>query len=279
MKTIRGIFCVFILIGGLLSQACGEAQSPAPTSTIKSQQSTPQPQKLQTATSSTADQRDYFPIDIGREWTYDIKTWKVKPIIFDNVTILRGSSSYRKFFYAGSINPHAGVENYRLKMKIKGPFQEEQRLMSVELEVLEDSLGLFRYFTQVFWGLENFSLSGSQTGMLQAVRYSTDKFMADYPDLQLRSTDRINSEKVIFVWGGGGMIREDRDSIFFVGIDNNVPGYQGVPLSHFIRKVYSDKSAKVMVFSEDSWYAFKKGLVLLEQRIGGEISMVWQLSK
>ena len=76
------------------------------------------------------------------------------------------------------------------------------------------------------------------------------------------------------------------DVLIFVGVDTNVPGYQGLNCLHFTRQVsakeisggenpdYLDKG-----FAEDTWFAKDKGLVRFEQKIDGQTSMVWTLEK
>ncbi len=271
MKTIKGVCIVFILIIGLLLSGCGRKSKVE----SESQETVSKPEAPSQQTSEV-DPSDYFPMDIGREWTYNIKLGKVSPMILEDVIIAKDNKPYN-FSHVGPINVSAG--NYRLKMRVVEPYSEELRsLGGVGVEILEDELGFYRFVSQIFWRRESPTFIGSQTSILQSLIYSDSELMSVYPYPQLEDADSIHSYRTIFIWGGGGIEQEDEEeSFFFIDVDKNVPGWQGVPCYHFTREAKSDESTGSESITEDYWYAPKKGLVRLEQRVKGEISMTWTL--
>jgi len=271
MNKIKITLFVFVLLAGLILQGCAKTGSQEPQ-TSEMTPSTTKPSTTPQSPTSAAD-LDYFPMDVGREWTYKIEIGKVKPMIYENVAIIKGNDDYYYFPLVGSLNASSDADCY-LKIMVKSPYQEAERLMSVELEVLEDDLGIFRFNTKLFWGMEGFS---SQTAILQAVEYANGNLMSVYPYPELANAEEVVSERVIFLWGEGRIVQEDKDSFGFRNIDKNVPGYQGIPCWHFLREVHPDKSTQAKSFTEDYWYAPEKGLVRLEQKVEGIISMVWIL--
>lgn len=219
---------------------------------------------------------DYFPMDIGREWAYDIKLGKVAPMLLEDVIIVNNNEPYN-FSLVGPINAN-NAESYSLRMQIVEPKLEQVPSGAVEVKILQDELGLYRFVDSIFWHKESLSISGSQSGVLQSYMYSVPELMAVYPYSQLKDASSVHSNRNIFIWGGGGIVSDDKEeSFFFIGMDNSISGWQGIQLAHFTRKANSDESSGSKSITENYWYAPNKGLVRLEQTVEGEISMTWTL--
>lgn len=235
----------------------------------------------------SSDLWEYFPMNTGTEWTYNIKIENVQPVIAETIWMIGKENYYITERDVIKIN---SGENARLRIKVKGPEQETHRPGTVELEILEDDLGLFRYVKQIFWArkLNPPGAFGGVTGLDLVIDYSADQLMKTYTTLsqQLQDATSIHSSRVIF-FGNQDMAMIEKDigddkieTLTYSGLDSNVPGYQGIPCLHFSRQVYPPVNhPEIETITEDSWYAKGKGLVRFEQKVGNQPSMTWTLEK
>jgi len=227
------------------------------------------------------DPRRYFPMEVGREWTYDIAVGSAEPMICEDVVVAKGGEPYN-FSLVGSIHVSGEGTPSRLRMRVVAPAQEELRAGSVEVKVLEDDLGLFRFVQRILWHWENLSPPGgmgSMSGVAQSFLYSAPKLMSAYPYDVLRDAESVHSTRTIFIWNFGRIEQEDKEEVFsFLGVDSDVAGWRGIPCLHFVREATSDRSTGSVSLTEDCWYAPDEGLVRLEQRIAGKLSMTWTLA-
>ncbi len=278
--TILAItFCILLVTGCTTTPAT--TNSPGSVSTI------PLPDgKTSLSSYESSDLWEYFPMDTGAEWTYNIKIDDVKPARAEEIWIT-GKEEYYHFSDRVFFNPISGVKNYHLRIKVKGPEQETQRPGTIELEILRDDLGLFRHANQIFWGKQlNPSGWGGNNIMEMGIEYSADSLMKFYPEYsqQLKDASSVHSSRVIF-FGGRNMAKMDKsigeskiETISCLGLDSNVPGYKGIPCLHFFREVYPPvDSPEIKTITEDSWFAKGKGLIRFEQKVGGKPSMTWTI--
>lgn len=261
----------FLLIAGCSQpQAAPKASGSVPAS-IKD--------KPITVSSDNTNPLDYFPMDIGDEWTYTIIPGNANPVIHEKVYIVQDKEIY-SFPYRQIIHTVPG-QAYVLKIRVKGLFRGGQRPNSVELDVLQDDIGLFRDTTGVYWGMMDNPTGTGLQAMEQAASYSKESIAGVYHYSELDQATLIHSYRMIFIWAGSRIESQDGESVSYLGIDNNVPGYSGTPCYHFLREVPAIKSSVpgFYAFTEHTWYAKGKGMVRLEQKVDGQTSMVWTLDK
>lgn len=231
---------------------------------------------------------DYFPISVGVKWVYRIEIGEIEPLNYRETSWPLGE---REVTYAtrGRFLPlqQRTRKTFLLEMRVKGRAAQQGPLKypaGVELEIVQDELGIFEDSKQVFWAItqDRFmahevvtyppdtspcGLGGPWGSWGQEEGYSMKLvFFADKPGIQI------------------GLGKDPIDTLLFTGIDTQVPQYEGTPCLHFVREVKSsekkqgeDRSHLDKGFSEDTWFAREKGLVRLEQKVDGNTSMVWTL--
>jgi hypothetical protein len=271
MEKIGFIILVCILAACLILPGCAQSEISSQPAISKSP---PVTQSLEPSATNEPqlNELDYFPMDVGMEWTYNIKVGKAQPRIYENIYAKKSEGSF-SFPMTGPFTASEGLE-YRLKLKIKNAYMPDKILSAFELEVLEDGIGFFRNNTKLVWSIQGF---GNNAAVVQGAEYANGNIMQIYPYPELKSAEKITSQRIIFLWGKGRIVQEDRDSFGYKGIDKNVPGYEGIACWHFLREVNPAKFEGAKPFTEDYWYAPKKGLVRLEQKVEGITSMVWTL--
>lgn len=244
------------------------------------------------------DPREYLPSKPGTTWTYDIKVGKAEPLNYEEVLWNQGDgkivmASRGRFW--GFLNNKA-KEDFRLKMRVKGPAAKQggmQYPIGIELEILEDGLGVFKHEKQVFWAA---TVSGGLMAH-QVVTHGPDSSGAPSggPWGSWGAEDGYSME--IFLFGkkpGTEVSMRETDSLLFIGNDA-VPG-QNTSGLHFLRTVKPAKKESGEVkklieeksegmnplgkgFTEDKWFVRGRGLVRLEQRVDGVVSMTWVLKE
>ncbi len=281
MKIIKGALVVLVVVLLTLS-ACG-VENNGKSSTISIEKAQP---KITTGSLS-----DYFPIDTGREWTYKITIGQTEPIYYYETNWPMGETgvSYAtigRFMPLVDENP---PKNFLLKIKVKGPATEQGPVhypIGVELTIEEDSLGIFDYPEEVFWAIT--TAKGFMVN--QVVTYSPfsglGPMTGPFGGSGGWAGENGFSMRVLFFEAEPGTsvgVYESPDRIYFKGPDINLPGYPGKLCLHFQRKVALSKENKDESdsigrdFTEDTWFAKGIGLVRLEQRVEGTISMIWTL--
>lgn len=226
---------------------------------------------------------DYFPTDIGREWTYKIQIGEVQPIQYRETIWPFGKASIT-YSYTGifrNIFTNKIPKNPVLQIKIKKQVSQlgkSDRPIGLKLTVVKDDAGIFEYSDEVFWVITN----SGRFIVKQIVTYSP---LEDPGAPSILGSDGF-SNRILFFEGEPGVgagIENSPDILFFHGIDTNVPGYKGTPCLYFQRvvKIGDEKSKSVNSlsrdFTEDTWFCKKIGLVRFEQKVEGKNSMTWIL--
>lgn len=237
--------------------------------------------------------KDFFPTQVGLKWTYEITVGDAEPLRYHKTSWPQGDKmvviSYRGFLLT-NVN-WEGKKRFNLIIRSKNPAAKHVLLKNakgVELEVIQDELGVFEYAKQVFWAIS----TGRGFMVLLVVTYdplSTPFAPTEFLWDGLGQGDGY-SKRLLFFSGrpgtGMGYGKDLTDKLIFDGPDANVEGYAGQTLLRFIRSVgkvkkKGEQSESVLdrAFTEEMWYAKGKGLVRLVQKVGGKVSMTWTLSK
>jgi hypothetical protein len=164
--------------------------------------------------------------------------------------------------------------------------------------VSQDTLGVFRSSKAVYW------LPAEGGGVNLFVEYAARTPGVPGADHAMDGGIGIAARTVFFPPGASPdpKVPSEQDKLRFAGMDRNVPEYEGVSCLHFVRtvgtrpeedgsaaffdemmereigrKVSSDSPTRP--FSEDMWYAPGKGLIRLEQKVGGKTTMIWRLEE
>ena len=226
---------------------------------------------------------DYFPMRVGTTLSYTIEMGYVEPISYEEFVWPGSTSSNRRDFEAIGTNEPKKI--FLLDLKIKDPeknYEQMKNLHGVEDVVEKDELGIYKNAKQVFW-----AINPDNSMCLEIAVCPPKKSIA--PDdvdkdgisekallFQVKSDKKINRNK---------NFKGSHDTLLFAGI-KNIPG-SDIPALHFIRNVKvgfpdSEKAETFTLsihkaFEEHSYFVKGKGLVYLEQIIGGNTSMIWKL--
>ncbi len=231
---------------------------------------------------------DFFPTQVGLKWTYEIIVGDAEPLRYNETSwpLIDKSVTYanRGRFLTSLTN--VGKKRFNLIIRSKATAAKQGPIKypkGVELEVLQDELGVFEDAKQVFWAISTEGrfmahlvitydpsvapIGGAWGGWGQGDGYSMRLlFFGDRPGSRI------------------GMGEEPTDMLLFDGLDSNVESYAGQALLHFIRSVGGANGEQFgseylkCAFTEEMWYANGKGLVRLVQKVGGKTSMTWTLS-
>jgi len=232
---------------------------------------------------------DYFPMEVGTEWTYQITLGETEPMHYEEVGWPQPSGgtlhyAQRGFFYQAMVDDHP--DSFLLKIKVDSVAEEQGPLSyptGVKLAILQDDLGIFEYVSQLYWAVSD---PRSEVTIIQQVcMYPPDTPGAPGgPWGSLGIEDGYSVRIILFGEepGIGVSFEDSPDMLYFVGIDKDVPGYSDTICLHFKREVKlseDDGSGAVLDkdFTEDTWFAKGIGLVLLEQKVMGQNSMTWRL--
>lgn len=233
---------------------------------------------------------DFFPSQVGWTWTYEITIGDAEPLRYNETAWPLGDkwivyATRRRF---PPVVKGEGEKTFHLVIRSKATATKQGPLeypIGIELDVVEDELGVYEDAKQVFWAISTSGRfmahlvttydprsapGGSRGGAWgrwgQEEGYSMRLiFFGDQPGTQI------------------GMGNEPADKLLFEGIDTNAEGYAGQPLLRFIRSVEGsrdDQSDRILdrAFTEEMWYAKGKGLVRLVQKVEGKTSMTWTLT-
>jgi len=229
------------------------------------------------------DPSDYFPVSVGTKWTYNITVGETQPMSYYEAAWPIGD---RHISYAMTgYYPEAVKGTYRLVVRVKSKTDRQGPLeyrLGVELEVLEDELGVFRDAKQMFYAIS--------TARLYMANLVVTYDARDGPPIgswRGGSSHEGYSVRLIFFGAKPGTLigvgQNPSDLLLFKQLDTGVGARHGAPAMHFVRTVAknSDDDANVgdsnELFTEHMWYAKGKGLVLLKQSINGRTSMTWSL--
>ncbi|MCD4685936.1 MAG: hypothetical protein K8S97_08370 [Anaerolineae bacterium] len=222
---------------------------------------------------------NFLPAEVGSQWTYKIEIGDMAPLRYDEVIWPIGDTavvSRASGLFSGLFVGAATADVFWLTLQVKGtatqqgPFEYDN---GVELEILRDDLGVFEDAEQVFWTI---SPGEYQARVMEIVTYPA--YLA--PD-DLAQEDGFSARLILLdclpgvyqeglVWG-----EESTDILHSLVHDIQFPQYEGTTVLHFQRVV--EYEGFWGGFTEDTWFAEGIGLIRLEQRVDGVISMIWTL--
>jgi hypothetical protein len=217
---------------------------------------------------------DYFPLTLGTEWRYNIDYIHFPPLSYSEIFWPKNTPTESEV--RGEVYFPKRSGNH-MTIKIVNTTSSHQ----AEIKVLEDDLIMFDYVTKITWtGIE-----GNKTGFVQTVYYSPHRNSRCIGPYARCVWEEGFSKNIIFFEGktkDSLTLNYGKDSITFLGYDNNVPDYADIPCMHFQRHVMSEpviESILDIEFTEDTWFAPKKGMIRLEQKNEGETTLVWTLER
>ncbi|MDD5098239.1 MAG: hypothetical protein PHD31_00765 [Candidatus Pacebacteria bacterium] len=221
-------------------------------------------------------QWNYFPNQTGTEWNYKIML-SGEPIRYTEALMYSNGGIYctRDFYNDKDVTTHY------LKFRITGVNSNPKSLSYDEvknIKIIEDTLGVF----------------SNNAGAAIAKKDDT-AFLLLAHKIDVLSPDYLLTERLLFFTGDvdDTLIKSHKgilspDGLSYSGMDTNVPGYEGQKCMHFTRLVKFNlknglnghhQIGTEKDFTEDTWFAKDKGLIRLEQKIDGKISMIWTLEK
>jgi len=234
------------------------------------------------------DVADYFPIDVGREWTYKVTFGEANPLFYQEVFwSLSGDKSVhdRAIRWIDSSPGEEGL----LKMKIERQAVTQGPLswpIGVKLVILKDELKLFKNQKEIFWAITK----DGGFFALQITTYSPESFQLSGSYQSIPIGDGV-SKKIAFFDAKPDTsknIEDSPDELYFKGVETNLIGYGGISCLHFQRQVALSTIAQKYYnlspqpeekdFTEDIWFAKGIGLVRLEQMVKNKSSEAWEPS-
>ncbi|PIR94846.1 hypothetical protein COT95_01945 [Candidatus Falkowbacteria bacterium CG10_big_fil_rev_8_21_14_0_10_37_6] len=231
---------------------------------------------------------NYFPCEVGNEWTYDIKIGSKYPL-YRNITkwpLGDGEISYLNCGYLAIMETEK-VQNPKLILKVKQKAEKQGPLEypnGYEIEIIQDDIGIYRDAEQVFWCI-------SKSGRYQVIEVVTyPSFRSPARSGQWGSWDNGNGytmKLLMFGESPGIMISIESHSpakLYF----NGPAGNNKLEFIRIYEKTNDDdndlptkKTAGEHLdsaFTEKLLYEKGKGLESLVQMMGDEFLMSWSLS-
>jgi len=219
---------------------------------------------------------DYFPTKTGQRWEYNITLGISEPIQFRLTSWPMGEKvmnmvSRSRFRVAMDKNR----QKFPLKLitRVKGPVEKAgpYKWAPVELAIEKDDLGVYEDAKKVFLiHTADYALA------LQVVTCPADGPGAPRGGWGGWGQEDGYSSQLMFFASRPGIQKSsiDDDALLFVGFDGPYLRFRRTVKSHDESR---DPSILDAGFTEDMWYAKGKGLVKLEQKVNGKISMTWKL--
>lgn len=218
---------------------------------------------------------DYFPTEKGCRWEYEITIGKAEPLQFRITTWPMGDKGVRmatRSRFLPLISSGNPKSSFILAYSIKGPVEKAgpYAWSPVELKIERDDLGIYKDVKNVYL------IHAPDYLSMEVVTYSPDSPGAPGGTWGSWGQEDGYSDRIIFFADKPMIARSiiDSDMLLFLGLD-------GKEL-HFCRQVSAEEKSEDVLgsaFTEDLWYAKGKGLVKLQQKINGEVSMTWNLKK
>ena len=220
---------------------------------------------------------EYFPTATGTRWEYDITLGEAEPLSFRTVSWPLGEDRAAIYATRGLFRGTFSGESkeFKLVLRVKGPAEKQGPLqypLSVELEIEKDELGVFEDATQIFWAIT----SSGRYMVTEVVTYPSDSPGAPSGSWGMWGQEEGAALRVFFFGERPGIAigvgKDSPDKLLF-------DGPEGSQL-HFVREVEADEDGEHYLssgFTEDMWFEEGRGLVRLEQKVGGKASMTWEL--
>ncbi len=237
---------------------------------------------------------EYFPTDVGRKWTYKIKTFGEdnKPLNTEVVIWPSGANSiaYKSVgiylnFKDRNTEEHDLILQVKDKAKKQGPFAFES---GVEVEILKDDLNIYGTLhserNKLLWA----PTSSGSFNVFQVIEHDPSRSPNSGPWGSYGSEPGYSTRIIFFGEKPGTCMSlgsESEDKTLFIGPEK----YKGIQSLHFKRMVAHkpnlNKSVKKSEtenyfessFTEDAWYGRGVGLMYLEQKVADKVTMVWNL--
>jgi hypothetical protein len=237
---------------------------------------------------------EFFPSSPGSRWEYTIEVQQSPPVWYRLTSWPVGGDRAVRYesrgFYRAAVPGNDRPKQYTLdlRVKAKAPSQGPLRYpLGVELEITRDDLGVFDGRQQVFWAITD-GRGGSGYSVIQVETFSP-RAMPGAPTGHFGGWGQEDGDaqrQLFFAEEPMTSIRsgsEPRARLLFVGLAD--PPEPGSPdRLHFRRTVQAaqerdrrDPVAFESEFVEDSWFERGKGLVRLEQKVKGDVTMTWRL--
>jgi len=232
----------------------------------------------------------YSPLEVGFEKDYKITLTDVNSLT-RRLTLAPNGNNIDVYHSQGMLTRPDNLNNYYLKIKVKSIekhpsyfFQYSKGYQDLfntftdfaELEIIQDDVDIFEHkFAQskkVYWG-RIYDDNNPDSLVVNQIVFFSNKF-SQSPN----SGDSFSIRTIFTTNEPAQNASGAEDTLSLVGVDNNLSGYDGLPCIHFLRTVKpSDNTELGKSFTEDTWYAPGIGLVRLEQKVEGKISMTWDL--
>jgi hypothetical protein len=235
--------------------------------------------KPQNSPSADADDlRGYFPMQPGMRWVYDIECptnatqvqWDfVWPTAGDQLVTQTHSSTSSggdkgelafRIKETGVPPTEAGLEKYDSGAIVE--IESDTMLRYVYIETGGELLPQFVAPKQVFWAVREKPFEIHEVLLFDVIKAPAEAVLGSKP----------HQARVLLFAPPFGDVQILSSKVWLVRLDadSSVPGYEGEPCLHFVRK-FGDKEAPS--FTEDLWFAKGKGLVRLEQKAGGNTTL------
>lgn len=224
---------------------------------------------------------DYFPMDIGTKWVYQIEVKDVDPLFYRAISG-ETSEGIKTMESRGSlVSAKRAKKQYELAMRIKSVVklpQQYQYPIGLLIEIENDELDLYEYHSRVFWAIKK----SPMFIVLEIV-----SFLPNSPGGPIRYMGFSDRVSYFYHTIGVGLSMGPQKNIYFEnkGLDSNVPQFVGTKCMHFIKRVMKDDRMNELnvshtnkEFTEETWFAKGKGLVRLVQKVDGKVSMIWTLA-
>lgn len=220
---------------------------------------------------------DYFPFKAGTEWTYkvDMPITFIQPlhyyVIIGNYSQGQGPKypAYMVIFSPLSLSMDH-PDCCRIQIKIEEVIiSKSGKTYLAALNIIKDEMNFHdaERAKEIDWAI----VTNNEFTVNQFTVYP------GYVHGSSSSPDMLSAEMIFFdpksLPEPGSVGYSQKNRLRFVGYENNISGYEGISCMHFMRTVEGEYEH----YTEDTWFAKGKGLVRLEQKQDGLVSMVWTL--
>ncbi|GMX58945.1 MAG: hypothetical protein MCSN_5990 [Candidatus Microsyncoccus archaeolyticus] len=222
---------------------------------------------------------EYFPMNTNSEWHYVVENYG-EPLSYEIIEWPYYGNSVEYYSTRGVSLKDPGIYSLKLKVSQKA---ETQSQITAEIEVLEDTFDLFDDIETMYW--KELGRNSDYPIIIQEKVYPgySSPLSSMYYFGQSGESDTVLLFKedpgVVVVRVHGANKNPEDQSFQFIGPEN----YLGKECLHYTRTVNAGKgisgSSIGKGFTEDLWFARGTGLIRLEQRVDGKMTMTWTLSK
>lgn len=233
-------------------------------------------------------QNQYFPMDIGKEWNYEVSINQIAYTYYEQIWPMGKQSigySVNGFLYPDKIPAYLTLK-IDSSAPVQGPFKYPN---GVKLDIVRDDAKIFPNTKEMFYNMTSdnafksqvqlvetydpFLSSAPQNAISDGYSYRIIFFTVDPQTVQYAAL-HVNEDKPIIQLNLEG----SPDSLYFLGFDNNLEGYDKQISMHFQRVVDNrDNDPKFTPIKEDLWFIQNIGLVRMIQTSGDIETMTWEL--